>query len=33
MDMKKEVIEISGGRTLIYFTFGKSDDGKNGDKK
>lgn len=33
MEMKKEKIEIPGGRTLIYFTFPKKDDKKTGDKK
>jgi hypothetical protein len=32
MEMKKEKIEISGGRTLIYYTF-KKDDKKSGEKK
>jgi hypothetical protein len=32
MEMKKEKIEISGGRTLIYYTF-KKNEKKSGDKK
>lgn len=32
MEMKKQKIEISGGRTLIYYTFTKNDK-KTGDKK
>lgn len=32
MDMKKQKIEISGGRTLIYYTFNKNEE-KGGEKK
>jgi len=34
MEMKKEKIEISGGRTLIYYSFDKSQSTKKaGEKK
>jgi len=33
MEMKKEKIEISGGRTLIYYSFNKCNCKKSGEKK
>jgi hypothetical protein len=32
MEIKKETIEIEGGRTLIYYTFGK-EESKTGESK
>lgn len=34
MEMKKEKIDIPGGRTLIFYTFaGAKEENKNGEKK
>jgi hypothetical protein len=33
MEMKKEKIDIPGGRTLIFYTFAGAKEEKNGDKK